>query len=351
MMYEWFSLPALPGLMILLIGLISQLGFLVVRYRWRVFTAIARQWLTWREKAPGLGERVLIVGSGEGFQTAVWLLRRDEFRFLFTIIGVVDDNIPTQLGMWVNGCKVLGGSSAISGLVKKYDVGVILFTITNLTPQLKEILYNVCKNYDVRISFINQMVEILSQQLTLPLSALDNPMGMEFSLKYLALHDSFTGLPNRFLLRDQLMRSMAYSRRYKTKTAVMIIQLDGFSTFNDVYGQKALKELMKQLTIRLLRFKRESDTLAYLDGGEFGLILENMPDDSVIPLIARRVRNSISEPFYIFKQEICLQSSISICENMNDDIQCQGFKNEELEAYLTQRKPVEVLEGDENGLG
>jgi diguanylate cyclase (GGDEF)-like protein len=348
--YEWFSLPSLPVIMVLLIGLISQLGFLVVRYRWRVFTAMARQWLNWRKKAPGLGERVLIVGSGEGFQTAVWLLRREELRYLFTIVGVVDDDIPTQLGMWVNGCMVLGGTAAIPGLVKKYDIGVILFTIPNLAPQLKEMVYNICRNSDLRISFLNQVVKILSQQLTVPVTALDNPLGLEDALKYISLHDTVTGLPNRFLLRDQLMRSMAYSRRYKTRTTVMFIQLDGFSTYSDAYGQKACKQLLKQLTTRLLRFKRESDTLAYLEGGEFGFILENMPDEAVIPLIAKRIHHSASESFNIFGQEICLNPVISICANLDECSQHVGLRNEDVETYLAQRKAVLVSEGDENGL-
>jgi hypothetical protein len=39
-----------------------------------------------------VGERVLIVGAGQGNKFANWLLRRYVFRHAFSVIGVVDDD-------------------------------------------------------------------------------------------------------------------------------------------------------------------------------------------------------------------------------------------------------------------
>jgi diguanylate cyclase (GGDEF)-like protein len=348
--FGWFSLPGLPITMLLSIGVIAQLGFSVARFRWRIITAFASRWLSWRRYAPGEGERVMIVGSGEGFQTATWLLRGDEFRYIFTIVGLVDDDIPTQLGMWVNGCLVLGGTADIPTLVEKYDVGVILFTMPRIATKTRDIVQNLCQNCDLRIAFIHPMLDLFNQQMTLPISALENPFELEDSLKHMALHDPITGLPNRFFLRNQLLHSLAYSRRYKTRSTVMFIQLQEFADFYYIYGPKINKEVLKQMTDRLRHFKRESDTLAYLGMGEFGLILENVPDDSVIPNIAKRIYCSISKPILVHDQRLIIRPSISVCMNLDDCRDHVGLNNREVEEYLTQRKEIVVSGVNDDGL-
>ena len=99
-----------------------------LRFRFRILTSIASRWLRWRRFSPGVGERVLIVGLGEEFNIAAWLLRRDEFRNVFSIVGVVDDSAFTHMGMRMNDCLVLGRTADIPDLVDQFDIGVILFT-------------------------------------------------------------------------------------------------------------------------------------------------------------------------------------------------------------------------------
>ena len=79
--FHWFSLPPLPVVMIIAIGLLTQIGFMAVRFRWRMITSIANRWLTLRHNAQRTGEKVLIVGAGEGYQVANWLLRRGELQY------------------------------------------------------------------------------------------------------------------------------------------------------------------------------------------------------------------------------------------------------------------------------
>jgi diguanylate cyclase (GGDEF)-like protein len=343
--YGWFDVPPLPIVIILSIGLLAQFGFLVARFRFRIFTSIASRWLRWRQYSPGMGERVLIVGLGEEFNIAAWLLRREEFRHIFSVVGVVDDNAFTQMGMWVNGCRVLGRIADIPDLVEKMDVGVIIFTSTEVAPEMKEIISSLCQAGSLRISFVNQMMEILSQQITRPVSVPEHLLWSQDHLKYFALYDAITGLPNRFLFQEQLHRSITYSRRYQTLTAIIFFHLEGFSHYCELYGQKTRTDLLKQITQRLLQHKRESDTLAYLDNNEFGFILEHMPDEGTVYLLAKRVGKLLSEPFIVDNKKVAFSPKISVCTNISECDTLESVRTEEIGLLLNPRHPVFISEG------
>jgi PAS domain S-box-containing protein len=58
----------------------------------------------------------------------------------------------------------------------------------------------------------------------------------EVQIRYMALHDALTGLPNRILLEDRLTQSIALARRSQKSIAVLMLDLDRFKNVNDSYG-------------------------------------------------------------------------------------------------------------------
>jgi lipopolysaccharide/colanic/teichoic acid biosynthesis glycosyltransferase len=163
-MYAWLLLPPLSTELILLIGLFTFVGGLFIRFRLRLVAAFANRWLSWRTERGGFGERVLILGAGESGQIVHWLLRRGNLRQLFNVIGMVDDD-PAKQGMRIDGCWVLGGSRDLPALVRKYDVGVILFTITNISPSDRTQLLSLCKIPQARVIFLSDILETFQSQL------------------------------------------------------------------------------------------------------------------------------------------------------------------------------------------
>ncbi len=93
----------------------------------------------------------------------------------------------------------------------------------------------------------------------------------ERRIEYMASHDPLTGLANRREF-ERLAELMLDERRGRGH-AMLYIDLDQFKVVNDTCGHAAGDELLRQLTSRLRRCIRDTDTLARLGGDEFGVLL------------------------------------------------------------------------------
>jgi lipopolysaccharide/colanic/teichoic acid biosynthesis glycosyltransferase len=165
--YQWLPYPALPITMLFSIGLMASIGFVVVRYRWRLITGFASRWLNWRNDK-GVVERVLIVGSGEGTNWANWLLRQGDGSRILSIVGIVDDEYPALEGMRIKGNRFLGGFADIPRLIKLYDVGVVLLAFPNAPAEVQSKICDLCDQANVRMVFLTDMLNTLQKQLTQP---------------------------------------------------------------------------------------------------------------------------------------------------------------------------------------
>lgn len=95
----------------------------------------------------------------------------------------------------------------------------------------------------------------------------------EGQLRYLADHDSLTGLFNRRRFAQELEREIASARRYQTGGALLVLDLDNFKYMNDSAGHAVGDELIRGVASALREKLRETDHLARLGGDEFAVLL------------------------------------------------------------------------------
>jgi FlaA1/EpsC-like NDP-sugar epimerase len=137
------SPPLLPPLMILMAAFIASGGFLTVRFRYRILRGFERRWIgRWTKTSLGQ-ERVLVVGGGESGQLAAALLSTSSYASHFKVIGFVDDDLYIQ-GIRFHGIEVLGRRQDLPQLVEKHDVGLLLFSIHNISARERRDLLNIC---------------------------------------------------------------------------------------------------------------------------------------------------------------------------------------------------------------
>ena len=85
--------------------------------------------------------------------------------------------------------------------------------------------------------------------------------------------DILTGLPNRRALDDRLQEDIRYAKRMKTQFSVVMMDLDGFKSVNDIYGHVVGDEVLHTVFNRLSENVRPTDFLARYGGDELTLII------------------------------------------------------------------------------
>jgi len=158
----WLTEPWIPFSMIFLIGLTTFIGLVAVRFRERLATGIANRWLILRGGEASFAERILVVGAGELGELAVWLLQRSAFSHLFGVVGIVDDD-PRKQNTHILGLKVLGTSQQLPDLVDKYNIGLIVFAISNIKPADSDRLLALCQSTPARTIVIPDLVKVLER--------------------------------------------------------------------------------------------------------------------------------------------------------------------------------------------
>jgi diguanylate cyclase (GGDEF)-like protein/PAS domain S-box-containing protein len=131
-------------------------------------------------------------------------------------------------------------------------------------------------------------------------------------LSFQALHDPLTGLANRALFEDRLAQAQARVVRQGGNGAVLLLDLDDFKGVNDVYGHLVGDELLIAIARRFEQVTRTTDTLCRFGGDEFLYLAEGLTSGGEAELIARRLLDTLNEPFLITDVQIEQRASTGI---------------------------------------
>lgn len=135
---------------------------------------------------------------------------------------------------------------------------------------------------------------------------------VERANRYLARHDSLTGLSNRTVFHESLHQATAISRRNGTMVGVLCIDLDGFKAINDTYGHTAGDQVLCQVAERLRDVARESDHVARLGGDEFGIVATNLHsyDDALV--VANKFMAALEAPYKLRDASVVCGGSVGV---------------------------------------
>lgn len=128
--------------------------------------------------------------------------------------------------------------------------------------------------------------------------------------EHLALHDPLTGLPNRRLLDDRLMKAIERAERNEARVAVLLIDLDSFKQINDTYGHAVGDEVLRIVSARLQMRVRKADTIARAGGDEFLVVVSDLLQAQGATVLATKILADLNEP--IAMGEVMLKTGASI---------------------------------------
>ncbi len=135
----------------------------------------------------------------------------------------------------------------------------------------------------------------------------------ELRIRYMAMHDTLTGLPNRSLLEDLLSHAIALAARNGKRVGVLMLDLDRFKSVNDSFGHHIGDRLLEAVAVRLRNCLRESDIIARLGGDEFVIGLPMVESNQDIEQVANKVLTTLNTSFEVEGHGLRIGASIGVC--------------------------------------
>lgn len=152
----------------------------------------------------------------------------------------------------------------------------------------------------------------LTQVVVLLLDITDRKL-VEEKLRYRALHDALTGLPNRTLLTERLDHAIQRVKRHpESLFAVLFIDLDRFKVINDSLGHLVGDQLLIYIANTLKSHVRSCDTVARLGGDEFVILLEDLSSPHEVLQIIERIDEDVKKPIQLMNKTLFTSASIGI---------------------------------------
>jgi diguanylate cyclase (GGDEF)-like protein len=132
---------------------------------------------------------------------------------------------------------------------------------------------------------------LLESYLSGAASALSNLRLLD-RMKQQANIDMLTGLYNRRFLEDYARKLFAIARRRDQPVALIMMDLDHFKSFNDLYGHEVGDRILRHFAKTVTTCMRETNLAARYGGEEFVVILPDT-DAKTCALVAERIRKAV----------------------------------------------------------
>lgn len=124
----------------------------------------------------------------------------------------------------------------------------------------------------------------------------------EQRLKHVALHDTLTGIHNRYYFDNELRNIANKARRTALEHSLLYLDLDHFKIINDSQGHHQGDLVLKEVSRLLEERTRSSDVLCRIGGDEFALLLTNTCVDDA-QIMAEEICQVISDSSFTFSDK------------------------------------------------
>ncbi|MBN2086523.1 MAG: diguanylate cyclase [Anaerolineales bacterium] len=121
----------------------------------------------------------------------------------------------------------------------------------------------------------------------------DEIRALQQKLEEMAVHDSLTGLYNRYYLDVTIKRELARAAREKYPVSFIMIDIDRFKEVNDAFGHKAGDAVLQNLSSLLLANSRASDIIFRVGGEEFLAVLPKVRVDLALQIAEKWRKNFV----------------------------------------------------------
>jgi len=153
-------------------------------------------------------------------------------------------------------------------------------------------------------------------------------------IAYLARFDTLTQLPNRLQLTEALGEALRYSYQWRSRCALLMVDLDRFKSVNDSLGHLTGDKLLAQVSARLQSLMGENQLCGRLGGDEFAIVIRDAGAPNAVRDLSRRVIDRLSEPYQVDHHTLYIGASVGSAEGPRDGASVEELmRNADLALY------------------
>lgn len=136
------------------------------------------------------------------------------------------------------------------------------------------------KQYEEELTRKNRELEEYSDLL----------LQMNARLDEMARKDELTQIGNRRAFNEQIISTHGYSRRYMRPYSIILVDLDNFKNYNDLYGHQMGDQVLKNVADCINKLCRSTDFACRYGGEEIVILLRETDLDSSQTIAERIIR-------------------------------------------------------------
>jgi diguanylate cyclase (GGDEF)-like protein/PAS domain S-box-containing protein len=131
-------------------------------------------------------------------------------------------------------------------------------------------------------------------------------------IRYLAEHDSLTGLANRTTLDGELAAMIAAAEMRAGEVTLLVLGLDGFQQINDMLGHTSGDLVLCAVSERLNAAIGEAGVVARLSGDEFAIAIQGAAMTETVAQLAQRIVLAFNTPLQAGARQHRVKVSIGV---------------------------------------
>ena len=131
-------------------------------------------------------------------------------------------------------------------------------------------------------------------------------------LEHIAYSDALTTLSNRRRFTEDTQQLIEFSRRHRTRFALVLIDLDRFKAVNDRHGHDVGDALLINVAQQLQALAHPEDRIARLGGDEFAVLLADATDSVRVWEFCQRIIDRLGACVRVNGAEVQATSSVGV---------------------------------------
>lgn len=141
---------------------------------------------------------------------------------------------------------------------------------------------------------------------------IDKRKQAELVAQHLSYYDQLTGLPNRFIFKNQLEYELTQAEKLSQKLAVIALDLDRFKDINDTYGHQVGDLLLIQVANLLSSIVEPKDFISRYGGDQYFFIITDISGEADAAAFADKILALFRRSLNVGSQAVNIQVSLGI---------------------------------------